>query len=1258
MDGRTRTGRLRDVCLSSPHHADGSGAVRIELSGEASAVVERISKGTALGAFVVVTAAVCLLAHRYTARPSVVLDIPRAVAEPTPCSTATGVVAVTLALEGLDTLKDLLVELQREIARAHGSIARHEHEPDVLVIPASMAELARPSPRHDLCVGVGRTTVELDSPSERLPQWMLTDIGRQLDGIVASLAELRRPLATFEDVVRRHCLAQVVAFNRTARPIPPGETVLDPLAAHVRARPDAVAVVCGARSLTYRALAREASALAARIRTRLGDVRGRVVASLDARSERAIVSLLGILETGAVYLPLNRKAPPTALRRMLEESSAVGVVGCPQLLERAHEPIGRRPCVVVDVPDREPPGDEHRALPGPRPEDSAYIIYTSGTTGVSKGVELAHVGLLNTALEHVDRLRVTPEDRYLQFMALSFDGFLLDVFTTLCAGATLIMADDDAIADPSRLTDVIEEHGVTISTITPSYLRLLDAERLASLRVLVSAGEVLGPELARSLAGRLELYNGYGPTEATINSTLHRVDPERCAPPIPIGRPSANKQIYVVDERLELQPIGVVGELCIAGVGLARGYVGDPALTRAKLVDNPFGAGRLYRTGDYGAWGPDGALSFLGRADGQVKLRGHRIDLLEIQAALAAHADVRSAEVLVRHAGHHDELLAFYQPRTSARPPQASALRLHLARCVPEYMQPHHLVAVDPWPLTPHGKTDASALLAWWSSGRSPHDAQEPATTTSPTERVLSEIWSAVLGVAQPGVDQSFFSLGGDSIRLIEVVHQARRRGLALEARDVIEQRTIGRLAALLEARVHPADDTDSVPLHLAEPSPAERSVVPPGVEDAYPAALMQTFMIEGYARDHERNGIHLGYAEWRFHDPSLSERAMIEAIQRLCDRHRSLRLSFVRASTGRDLLLVLPPRSVPVPRSDLRGRSSTEQEAWVWAELERHDAERFDPYARAPLIRFHLCRTSDEGCSLLVCFHHALLDGWSGIELRNALLEHYLDAKAGRPAPPASPRADSYREFVALERAVLEDPAARKYWEAEVTSPVARAALEGFRRALWSRRRGPAAHATTQVELPSALVRDAIAHSTRSGTSVKALMLAGVAQTVMEALDLDHLVLGAITNGRSSRLTEPLRSTGLFWNIVPLSISAAQAASVAVVQQRLDALTPYGHFPWKAIEDDLAREELLVPMFNFVNFHNTAAGARRLTEGVVQSRFHTPLTFFIKLDEANSDGSALLRLGYDRSIFGQADAEAMSQRVCDSISTMARTTS
>jgi amino acid adenylation domain-containing protein len=1094
--------------------------------------------------------------------------------------------------------------------------------------------------------------LRFDSPSGTLPEWFLADLGAALDGLLALFDILERPLASLEEVVRARSAERTSRFEHNPKPAFEGTTVLDLFDRQVRTRPEATALLCGPASLSYGELDGQASRLADVLRRSFGIRPGQTVAALCSRSHWAVVSLLGIMKAGAVHLPLNPQLPERELRRILAESGTKAVVTQSDRRDLWRH-LGGLPRLVADEPLPDPAGPAHGAETppaAPAPADAAYVIYTSGTTGVPKGVLLAHDGLANTVLDHIERFGVTPADRYLQFMALSFDGFLLDVFTTLCAGAALVIADDAMIRDPARLADAIDGYGATLSTITPSYLQLLDPERLSGLRVLVSAGEAIDAKLAGNLAGRVALYNGYGPTEATVNSTLHRIEPAALQGAVPIGRPGANKRILILDRHLERQPVGVVGEICIAGSGLALGYVGDPQLTREKFVTPPFpGCPRLYRTGDLGAWTEDGELLFKGRADSQAKVNGYRIDLREIEAALDSHPAVRSSHARIRELGpYRREIWAFYQPASPALLPDGALLR-HLADTLPAYMRPHRLTEVAEWPLTPHGKTDGRKLMEMAEARPAPLGVRTP--PSSAAQRTLCAIWGEALDRPGIGIDDDFFSLGGDSIRLIRTVHAARRHGIAIEARDILDHPTIRRLALHMERGQAPAETPPPGLPALPPLSAAEAAALPSGIEDAYPAALMQTYMIRAYAADESGDGIYLGCAEWRLEDPTLSEDALAEAIRRLCRTNRSLRTSFMRSPEGRDLLLVARDPLPEIRRSDLRGMSPDRLEDHFRDEIGHEAARRFDPYAPAPPIRFHLCRTGGTSCSLFVSFHHALLDGWSGVELRNALFDHYAAAKAGAPPPGPASGPDSYKEFVAIERSALGDTPARRFWTAELASEAARASLDAFRD------NAPAPHATPggagrgrratiEVGFPRPAAEAAVRYGAAHGTSLKALFLSAGLRALMEVTGSDGLAVAVVTNGRSPSLSEPFRSTGLFWNIVPFIGTAAEASSVRRVQEKLNGIEPFGHFPWMEIEEGIARRKLALPLFNFVNFHNAGTGAKRFAEGVVQSRFHFPLTLFVKFTGMAGDAAASLRLEFDRTVIDGATAGSIADLV------------
>jgi acyl-coenzyme A synthetase/AMP-(fatty) acid ligase len=397
------------------------------------------------------------------------------------------------------------------------------------------------------------------------------------------------------------------------------------------------------------------------------------------------------------------------------------------------------------------------------------VIYTSGSTGRPKGVMVEHRHALNFLVGMAGPWRITPEDRVLQFASLNFDVSVMDMFMTLLAGARAVLAPPETLLSPPRLADLIRDRRVTFACMPPAIVNLLSGQDFPDLRLVLSAGEELSGELVRKwLRPGLEFYNGYGPTEASIGSCYSLIDGTVFPPPI--GRPKPNYQAYVLDRRLNPVPVGVAGELHVGGAGVTRGYLNRPELTEERFIPDPFRpGGRLYKTGDLVRRMPDGNLVFLGRIDGQVKIRGLRVEPGEIETGLASHPAVAQAVVVVAPDRTGERQLAGYV-RLDPEGPAASVadLRAHLAGLLPAYMVPTYLVTVETFPLNPSGKIDKSALPA-------PDSAGETAEYVAPRtliETVLADMYARLLGHDQVGIDDGFFDLGGNSLQAMQLITQ------------------------------------------------------------------------------------------------------------------------------------------------------------------------------------------------------------------------------------------------------------------------------------------------------------------------------------------------------------------------------------------------------------------------------------------------------------------------------------------------------
>ncbi|UTR80095.1 non-ribosomal peptide synthetase [Streptomyces cavourensis] len=590
----------------------------------------------------------------------------------------------------------------------------------------------------------------------------------------------------------------IEAWNRTGADFPAHRTCWDLFTEQAEANPDAPAVTCGERTLTYRELADRSAALAREL-TRRGVGPGDVVGVCYERSADLVVALLAVMGLGAVYLPLDSRLPSERLSYMVQDSGAHLVV-CHEAVVDRLAAVGM-PEARLYVTDRQDDqaaqapaaGETTGGAPDARAAtpSAAYIIYTSGSTGKPKGVVVPHTALTNFLLAMADTLHVTSDDRLLAITTHSFDIAALELYLPLVTGGQVCVADAATAADATLLAEKVADWRPTIMQATPATWAMLVRvgwRNTEGVKVLCG-GEALPDGLKDQLVARGEAWNLYGPTETTIWSAAKRLSREE---PVTIGSPIANTQLYVLDGNLSPLPVGVTGELHIAGDGVALGYHGKPELTADRFLDNPFGPGRLYRTGDRARRLPNGEIVVLGRMDNQVKLRGHRIEPGEIEAVLDARPEIARSVVLIERAGLSDRLTAYYTGNGDA-PVDAALLRAELAKTLPAYMLPAAFVALDAFPLTPHGKVDRAKLAE--AAGTAPLPAAESPVADSSVahspvadspvvdspvsapdiERTVRGIFEEVLGSRDIDRAAGFFDIGGDSFAAIEAVERINR---------------------------------------------------------------------------------------------------------------------------------------------------------------------------------------------------------------------------------------------------------------------------------------------------------------------------------------------------------------------------------------------------------------------------------------------------------------------------------------------------
>ncbi|MHB0874918.1 MAG: non-ribosomal peptide synthetase, partial [Anaerolineae bacterium] len=574
--------------------------------------------------------------------------------------------------------------------------------------------------------------------------------------------------------------------------------------------PLAAALSLGGESLTYRALDEDANRLAHLLISR-GVAPGSIVAICLERSFDLITAMLASLKCGAAFLCLDPAYPRERLAFMLDDSAATPLLTDSEHLAHLEGVAQSAICL-----DRE--REVLVQLAPERPEveveagDLAYVIYTSGSTGTPKGVLLEHGGLSNLTHFLTAYLDLGPGSRVLQFASPSFDAAVSEVAMALASGACLVLADRDTLTAPDELAALLEREAVTMVTLPPSLLRYLPRRPLPELGTIISAGEACSGEIVEAWGSGRRLLNGYGPSEATVAASYWDSGGEPCPwRSVPIGRPIANVQMHVLDAAMRPLPLGTVGELYVGGAGVGRGYLNRPELTAERFVDSPFAVGeRLYRTGDLARWLPDGSVACLGRADNQVKVRGFRVELGEVESALRSHPAVREAVVTVGRSDGSEARLVAYVVSEDGNELDVTDLREHVRLSLPDYMVPALFVAMEQLPLSPNGKVDREALPDPETAGVLRAGGYVPPRDL--VELRLVRIWEDVLGTAPIGVTDDFFALGGHSLLAVRLVAlMAQRLGHEVPIATLFQAPTVEQLAGLLRRRTPAAESSSLV---------------------------------------------------------------------------------------------------------------------------------------------------------------------------------------------------------------------------------------------------------------------------------------------------------------------------------------------------------------------------------------------------------------------------------------------------------------
>ncbi|GAB0102601.1 hypothetical protein JMUB6875_15700 [Nocardia sp. JMUB6875] len=1047
--------------------------------------------------------------------------------------------------------------------------------------------------------------------------------------------------------------------TRTRRPSSP--TLPQLLATAVEANPGGIAVALADATGTLARLGYaeldERSTRLARLLIDRGVGPEDLVAVAVPRSLESVLAVWAVAKTGAGFLPVDPNYPDDRVRHMLTDSGAVlgltvesrrsALPGLVSWLELDADELDR----AAQTYSVDPITNADRVRPL-RAEHPAYTIYTSGSTGLPKGVAVTHTGLAALSAEQRERFALTAQSRVLQVASPSFDASVFELLMAVGSGATLVVAAPEVYGGDD-LRALLAREAVTHAVITPSVLASIDPAGLDALGLVLAAGEACPPELVRRWAvpiagGRRRLLNGYGPTETTIWATCAELLPDR---PVTIGGPIRGAGVHVLDERLRPVAPGVAGELYVGGGLLARGYVLRPDLTAARFVANPFedNGSRLYRTGDLVRVTADGELEYLGRNDFQVKIRGLRIELEEIDAVLAGHESVDFAVTVGREIQDRATVLVSYVHAAPGARVDVEELAALAERALPPHMVPATIVALDEIPLTPVGKLDRDALPE-------PELPQtEYRAPETPAQQALAQVLTEVLRLERVGLDDDFFTLGVDSITAIQIVSRARALGLGFKPKEMFAARTVAALAELA-VPVEDASATEELATGpLVELSAADEARLReryPNLSEVWPLTPLQSGML--FHAQLAESSVDAYMVQFALDVAGEIDVPRVHAAARaMLDRHVNLRVVFGEDGAGNPLQLVLDDVELPWQYLDLSDRVPAEAVAET-DRLMAFDVSRHFDMSAGPLLRVTLYRTAADRYRLCVTSHHILVDGWSLPLLIQDMLLLYAADGDGSAIPAIRP----YRDYLAW-LAARDHGAAREAWREALsgfTEPTPLAAVDPSREITAGI--GEVAFSLSEAET-AALTE--LAH--RAGVTLNTVVQTAWGLLIGRATDRDDVVFGATVSGRPPQLAGIETMIGLFLNAIPVRVRLNPGATLTEVLRELQdeqaALLDHHHVGLGEIQEIAGVDGLFDSIVVFASFpvdeqslDDAAApidGAGILGASTVNGT-HYPLTVMV-----SPRGKGLgFGLKYLRDLFTEDAAQAIAQRLSTLLSRIA----
>jgi amino acid adenylation domain-containing protein len=972
------------------------------------------------------------------------------------------------------------------------------------------------------------------------------------------------------------------------------QTIHERFERQAAAMPDAIAVNFNDERLTYRELNARANRLAHYLRS-LGVGPETCVGILVERSHEMVVTILGVLKAGGCYLPLDPAYPMERLSFMLEDARASLLLTSEASSAMMFERLVPVACLDRDLEEIAAQSTENLP-PVTSAENLAYVIYTSGSTGQPKGVAVSHANVARLFDTTHEWFGFDERDVWTLFHSCAFDFSVWELWGALLYGGRVVVVPFAVSRDPLTFYELLRQQRVTVLNQTPSAFWQLsqaeedllkrdsDVQEELALRLIIFGGEALELQkleswLDRHGDDRPQLVNMYGITETTVHVTYRPItrDDLNAGRGSVIGRALPDLQLYLLDNDLRSLPDAAEGEIYVGGAGVVRGYLNRPDLTAERFVPDPLSrepGRRLYRTGDLARHVHGDDLEYQGRADEQVKVRGFRIEPGEVNAALARHPAIRESVILAREDARGEKRLVAYCVCNGLARPTGGDLHEFLKDKLPSHMIPSAFVFLDAFPLTPNAKIDRKLLPSFDLIVPEPGAAFVAAHTN--IEQILADIWAETLGVRRVGIDDNYFTLGGDSILSIRVRAGMLERGFDFPLEQLFSHPTVRGLAEHVSvAENHLPEESQQQPFSLI--SEEDRRKLPPAIEDAYPVSRLQAGMVfhSEYSPDYL---IYISSLHLRL---PLDIEKLQSTLDQMASRHEMLRTSFALTGFSEPLQLVHQTTQLPLLVEDLRHLSPAEQKnriaEWITNEMRRG----FD-WTKAPLLRFHLHLLADDSAQFTMS--EPFFDGWSVASFFTEFFERYI-ALLNRKSISTERLAASYRDFVSLEREALQSEQCRNYW----TTTLAGAKASRLARRPFTQSDADAREVMRVEVQVSAEVSDGLKRLAQSlEVPLKSVLLASHTKVLSLLTGQSDVLTGLLINGRPEK-ADGEQILGAFLNTVPLRMELSGATWADLAHRAYAAeneLLPFRRYPIQELQRVHGAEQLFDTVFNYTHFH------------------------------------------------------------------------